>query len=55
MTIMTTWGDPFYVGLTEIVIFDELGERVVIEAPYEQVEMSGSAVEMFEKQGDRDV
>ncbi|RHY26747.1 hypothetical protein DYB32_007330 [Aphanomyces invadans] len=34
---LSTWGDPYYIGLNGVDIFDDRGQPVVVSAPQEQV------------------
>ena len=38
--VISTWGDPSFVGMTGVELFDELGAVIVVEHPTEQVPLT---------------
>ncbi|CAD7701824.1 unnamed protein product [Ostreobium quekettii] len=51
LRIFTTWGDPHYVGLSGVEIFDSLGQFVAIKHGVGQVEMSPEGAGVHERYG----
>ena len=49
--IMSTWGDPYYVGLSALELFDDAGEPIEIDNPQAQVRADPADINVLPEYG----
>ena len=51
MDILTTWGDPYYVGLSALEVFDEYGHPIELAEPHLQVTAEPADINVLPEYG----
>ena len=49
--LLSTWGDPYYVGLSALEVFDEKGDPVELADPHRQVRAEPADINVLPENG----